>query len=200
MPIALSHRITNRLTEPDLKGEVNWLRPDSKSQVTVEYDATNPFVVDTVVVSTQHAPSVDNATIRDFVINKVIKSVIPAELVKGDIKYHYQSDWQLRRWWSTRRLRFDVVARSSWIRTVVGGVMVVVHSAARIQRKWIAARLTWHVTSQRISLPPAWQTAAKFSWRMQSVFRAGDACMLIRKALVRSLMRRFKMQSSRPSA
>ncbi len=88
MPIALSHRITNRLTEARFKGEVNWLRPDSKSQVTVEYDGYKPVRVDTVVVSTQHAPSVDNATIRDFVINKVIKSVIPAELVKGDIKYH----------------------------------------------------------------------------------------------------------------
>ncbi len=88
LPIALSHRITNRLTEARFKGEVNWLRPDSKSQVTVEYDGYKPVRVDTVVVSTQHAPSVDNATIKDFVINKVIKSCLPAELVKGDIKYH----------------------------------------------------------------------------------------------------------------
>ncbi len=88
MPIALSHRITNRLTDARFNGEVNWLRPDSKSQVTVEYDGYKPVRVDTVVVSTQHAPSVDNATIRDFVINKVIKSCIPAELDKGDIKYH----------------------------------------------------------------------------------------------------------------
>ncbi|MDX1925697.1 MAG: methionine adenosyltransferase [Pirellulaceae bacterium] len=88
MPIALSHRITNRLTEARFKGEVNWLRPDSKSQVTVEYDGYKPVRVDTVVVSTQHAPTVDNATIKDFVINKIIKSCIPAELDKGDIKYH----------------------------------------------------------------------------------------------------------------
>lgn len=88
MPIALSHRITNRLTDARFNGEVNWLRPDSKSQVTVEYDGYKPVRVDTVVVSTQHAPSVDNATIKDFVINKVIKSCIPAELDKGDIKYH----------------------------------------------------------------------------------------------------------------
>ena len=88
LPIALSHRITNRLTEARFKGEVNWLRPDSKSQVTVEYDGYKPVRVDTVVVSTQHAPSVDNATIKDFVINQVIKSCIPAELDKGDIKYH----------------------------------------------------------------------------------------------------------------
>jgi len=88
LPIALSHRITNRLTEARFKGEVDWLRPDSKSQVTVEYDGYKPVRVDTVVVSTQHAPSVDNATIKDFVINRVIKSCLPPELVKGDIKYH----------------------------------------------------------------------------------------------------------------
>jgi S-adenosylmethionine synthetase len=88
MPIALSHRITNRLTDARFNGEVNWLRPDSKSQVTVEYDGFKPVRVDTVVVSTQHAPGVDNATIKDFVINKIIKSCIPAELDKGNIKYH----------------------------------------------------------------------------------------------------------------
>jgi S-adenosylmethionine synthetase len=88
MPIALSHRITNRLTDARFNGEVNWLRPDSKSQVTVEYDGYKPVRVDTVVVSTQHAPTVDNATIKDFVINKIIKSCVPAELDKGDIKYH----------------------------------------------------------------------------------------------------------------
>ncbi len=88
LPIALSHRITNRLTEARFKGQVNWLRPDSKSQVTVEYDGYKPVRVDTVVVSTQHAPTVDNATIRDFVINEVIKCCVPAELDKGDIKYH----------------------------------------------------------------------------------------------------------------
>ncbi len=88
MPIALSHRITNRLTDARFNNEVNWLRPDSKSQVTVEYDGYKPVRVDTVVVSTQHAPTVDNATIKDFVINKIIKSCIPAELDKGNIKYH----------------------------------------------------------------------------------------------------------------
>ena len=88
MPIALSHRILNRLTEARQNGEVDWLRPDSKSQVTVEYDGNKPVRIDTVVVSTQHAPSVTNEEIRDFVINKVIKPVLPKELVSGDITYH----------------------------------------------------------------------------------------------------------------
>lgn len=88
MPIALSHRITNRLTEARFAGEVDWLRPDSKSQVTIEYDGYKPVRIDTVVVSTQHGPDVDHATISDFVTNQVIKSCVPQELVQGDIKYH----------------------------------------------------------------------------------------------------------------
>lgn len=88
IPIALSHRITNRLTAARFNGEVDWLRPDSKSQVTVEYDGVKPIRIDTVVVSTQHGPDVDQETIRKFVIEKVIKECIPAELDKGDIKYH----------------------------------------------------------------------------------------------------------------
>ncbi len=88
LPIALSHRILNRLTEARQKGEVNWLRPDSKSQVTVEYDGDKAVRVATVVVSTQHSPDVDNATIRDFVINKVIKPEIPAELMTTEPTYH----------------------------------------------------------------------------------------------------------------
>lgn len=88
LPIALSHRIINRLTEARQNEEVSWLRPDSKSQVTIEYDGYTPVRVDTVVVSTQHSPDVDNDTLRKFVIEKVIKPCLPPELVKGDIKYH----------------------------------------------------------------------------------------------------------------
>lgn len=87
LPIALSHRILNRLTLARQQKEVDWLRPDSKSQVTVEYDGDRPVRIDTVVVSTQHAPNVTQNEIRDFVIEKIIKPELPAELVSGDIKY-----------------------------------------------------------------------------------------------------------------
>jgi S-adenosylmethionine synthetase len=87
-PIALSHRILNRLTEARRGGEVDWLRPDSKSQVTVEYDGDKPVRVDTVVVSTQHSPEVSNEEIRAFVIEKIVKPAIPAELLNGDVTYH----------------------------------------------------------------------------------------------------------------
>ena len=88
MPIALSHRIINRITEARFNEEVSWLRPDNKSQVTVEYEGNTPVRIDTVVVSAQHSPDVSNEEIREFVIENVIKPSIPAELDKGDIQYH----------------------------------------------------------------------------------------------------------------
>ncbi|HET6882942.1 MAG TPA: methionine adenosyltransferase [Pirellulales bacterium] len=88
LPIALAHRITNALTAARRSGAIRWLRPDSKSQVTVEYDGNRPLRIDTVVVSTQHAPEVSQEEIRRTVINQVIKPVLPDELVSGDITYH----------------------------------------------------------------------------------------------------------------
>jgi len=88
LPIALAHRILNRLTRVRQAGEVDWLRPDSKSQVTVEYDGDRAVRIDTVVVSTQHSPKVTQAQIKDYVINKVIVPELPKELVTADIKYY----------------------------------------------------------------------------------------------------------------
>jgi S-adenosylmethionine synthetase len=88
LPIALSHRILNDLTAARKRGDVKWLRPDSKSQVTVEYEDGKPVRIDTVVVSTQHGPDVSHADIKKYVIEKIIKPVLPAELVTGDITYH----------------------------------------------------------------------------------------------------------------
>ena len=88
LPIALSHRILNRLTEARQSGDVDWLRPDNKSQVTVEYDGYTPVRIDTVVVSTQHSQDVSNETIRKYVTEQIVKPCLPEELVQGDIKYH----------------------------------------------------------------------------------------------------------------
>lgn len=88
LPIALSHRILNRLTAARKNGDVDWLRPDSKSQVTVEYDGNVPQRIDTVVISTQHADSVTNDEIRKYIIEEIIKPELPADLVDGDITYH----------------------------------------------------------------------------------------------------------------
>ena len=88
LPIALSHRILNRLTKARNDGAVDWLRPDSKSQVTIEYDGNKPVRCTAVVVSTQHAESVKQSEISDFVISEVIKKEVPAELLKEAPQYH----------------------------------------------------------------------------------------------------------------
>jgi len=88
LPIALAHRILNRLTALRRNKEVAWVRPDSKSQVTVEYQNNKPVRIDTVVVSTQHTPEVSHQEIREYVIENVVKPVVPKDLVKGEIKYH----------------------------------------------------------------------------------------------------------------
>jgi len=88
LPIALAHRILNRLTEARFKQEVDWLRPDSKSQVTIEFDGNRPVRVDTVVVSTQHAPHVTNKEIHDFVVNKIINPLLPTDLDTSNVIYH----------------------------------------------------------------------------------------------------------------
>ncbi len=87
LPIALSHRILNRLTKARQTGEVDWLRPDSKSQVTVEYDGDRAVRIDTVVVSTQHSPKVTQEQIYDYIKNKIIIPELPKDLVNGEIKY-----------------------------------------------------------------------------------------------------------------
>jgi S-adenosylmethionine synthetase len=88
LPIALAHRIIHRITELRQSGEIPWLRPDAKSQVTIEYDGYTPVRVNTVVVSTQHAPTVTHPEIVTTVRERVIDPVLPAELKNGSIVYH----------------------------------------------------------------------------------------------------------------
>jgi S-adenosylmethionine synthetase len=87
LPIALSHRIINRITQARFKKEVNWLRPDSKSQVTVEFEDNRPVRIDAVVLSTQHTPEVSNEEIAEFVKNQVILPELPEDLISGDVKF-----------------------------------------------------------------------------------------------------------------
>lgn len=87
LPIALAHKLTRRLAEARKSGELNWLRPDGKSQVTVVYEDGKPVAVDTVVISTQHDPEISQKEIRDAIIEKVIKAVIPAALLTADTKF-----------------------------------------------------------------------------------------------------------------
>jgi S-adenosylmethionine synthetase len=89
MPICLAHKLTMRLAEVRKHGKLPYLRPDGKSQVTVEYDANwEPKRVDTVVISTQHAETVTNDELRSDILKHVIQATIPPELLDADTKYH----------------------------------------------------------------------------------------------------------------
>lgn len=89
MPISLAHKLAKRLTEVRKNGEMDYLRPDGKSQVTVEYDENNkPVRVDAVVISSQHSDSVSMEQLRADVMEKVIKATIPAELLDENTKYY----------------------------------------------------------------------------------------------------------------
>ena len=88
LPISLAHKLALRLTEVRKNGTLQYLRPDGKTQVTVEYVDDKPVRVDTVVISTQHAPDVELATIREDMIKLVIKEIIPAELLDDATKIY----------------------------------------------------------------------------------------------------------------
>jgi S-adenosylmethionine synthetase len=87
LPIWLSHRVMERQSQLRKDGRLPWLRPDAKSQVTIQYVDGKPHKIDTVLVSTQHAPDMSLEAIREAVIEEIIKPTLPAELIKGEIKY-----------------------------------------------------------------------------------------------------------------
>lgn len=88
MPISLAHKLSMKLTEVRKSGQLDYLRPDGKTQVTVEYENDVPVRVDTVVVSTQHGPEVSQETIADDIMKYVIKPIIPAHLLDDNTKYY----------------------------------------------------------------------------------------------------------------
>ena len=88
LPISLAHRLSRRLAEVRKSGELDYLRPDGKTQVTVEYENDKPKRIDTIVISTQHSPEVSSETIERDVISQVIAPVVPVELLDKDTKYY----------------------------------------------------------------------------------------------------------------
>lgn len=88
MPIYLAHKLAKKLTEVRKNGEIEYLRPDGKTQVTVEYEDGKPVRIDTIVVSTQHEASVDLETLKKDIKNKVIDTVVPKELLDEKTKYY----------------------------------------------------------------------------------------------------------------
>jgi S-adenosylmethionine synthetase len=88
MPIMMAHQLTRKLAEVRKEGLLDYLRPDGKSQVTVEYENGRPVRVDTVVISSQHSEDVSNEKLRDEITQHVIRAVVPAEMMDGNTKFH----------------------------------------------------------------------------------------------------------------
>ena len=87
LPISLAHKLSKRLTEVRREKIIDYLRPDGKTQVTVEYDGDKPVRVDTIVISAQHLPDVDMKVLKKDIIEKVIKPTVPANLLDENTKY-----------------------------------------------------------------------------------------------------------------
>src|SRR5258706_7039281 len=88
LPIMLAHKLVRRLSEVRKSNELDFLRPDGKSQVTIEYEGKRPLRASAIVVSTQHSPSASNRDLRDAIIEQVIKPVVPVELIDKDTVFH----------------------------------------------------------------------------------------------------------------
>lgn len=88
MPIVYAHRITRRLARCRKEGTLDFLRPDGKSQVTIEYDKMKPVRIDAVVISSQHSPDVSNDDLREGIIEEVAKKSLPADMLDDNTKYY----------------------------------------------------------------------------------------------------------------
>ena len=88
LPIYLAHKLTRRQSELRKNGDISWLRPDAKSQVTIEYSKGKPVRVDTVLISTQHAPEVSQNEITETITDQLIMPTLPADMVDNDIKVY----------------------------------------------------------------------------------------------------------------
>ena len=88
LPIMLAHKLARRLSEVRKANDLDFLRPDGKSQVTIEYEGKRPVRAAAIVISTQHSPSISHADLSDAIIEKIIKPVVPAELLDSNTKFH----------------------------------------------------------------------------------------------------------------
>ena len=158
LPISLAHKLAKRLTDVRKDGTFDYLRPDGKSQVTVEYDEDNqPVRVDTVVISTQHSPEVSLAQIREDMIEQVVKKVIPSHLLDENTKYFINP---------TGRFVIGGPHGDSGLT----GRKIIVDTYGGIGRHGggaFSARMR-PAGLRRTSLRQVWQSAARFSWHMPS--------------------------------
>ena len=172
MPISLAHKLAKKLTEVRKSGELDYLRPDGKSQVTVEYDENNkPIRVDAVVISSQHSESVTMEQLRADIMEKVIKATIPAELLDENTKYYInptgrfvvggpQGDSGL----TGRKIIVDTYGATP--------ATAAAHSPARTPARWTAVPLMRPAGWPRTSWLPVWPNSARCRWPTPSAWQS----------------------------
>ena len=159
LPIALAHRLCQRMAEARKQGHIPYLRPDGKSQVTVEYKHGAPKRVHTVVLSSQHSPEASQPDIERDLVEHVAKEVIPEELLDGDTRYVVNPSGRFVHRavrWATRASR---AGRSWWTPTAGSPATAGAPSQARTRPRWTDRRPTPPGTSPRTSWPRGWRPA-----------------------------------------
>jgi len=179
-PIMFAHRLGRELTRLRKSGKVGWLRPDAKSQVSVVYEDEKPVAISNVVISTQHAADVAHKEIESFLIEKVIKAVLPKELI-------------------TKRTEFLINPTG---RFVIGGPQgdsgltgrkIIVDTYGRIPAKWTAVRLIWAAMLQRI----LWLRVLRRVARCNSPMPSGTRSRSVSISTPLARMRLMKQKSRR---
>ena len=153
LPIYLAHKLTRRLAEVRKNGTLPWLRPDGKSQVTVEYRFGKPHRIDSVIISTQHAPEIPQDEIHEAVKKHVILPVIDAKFLDADTKYFINPTGRFVIG-GPLVIPVSLAAKSSSIPTAVWVATVVAALAARTPQKLTVLLLTRLATPPRMWLLP----------------------------------------------
>ena len=197
LPIMAAHHLVRRLTDARRAGELDFLRPDGKSQVTVEYADGKPSRIDAVVVSTQHDP-IDQAELRARVKETIIDTVIPAHMVDGDTKYHINPTGNFVV--GGPHGDTGLTGRKIIVDTYGGAAgTAAAPSRGKTRRKWTARRVTWRATSPRTSLRPDWRRAAKCNWRTRSAWPTPYRSWSIRSAADKSASRNCQRSFAKSS-
>ena len=169
LPIALAHKLARRLAEVRKDGTLKYLRPDGKTQVTVEYDDDKVVRIDTVLVSTQHDPDVTQEQIRKDMIEHVIKPIVPAALLDDKTKYYVNPTGRFviggPHGDSGLTGRKIIVDSYGGYARHGGGAF-----RARMRPRWTAALPTRPDMRPRTWWLPAWLTGARSSWLMRSAW------------------------------
>ena len=171
LPIMMAHKLVRQQCNVARDGKLGYLRPDGKSQVSVEYVEANPKRIDAVVLSTQHDDDVSTEQLRAEVKKYMIDLMMPGDMVDSQTKYHINPTG-----------RFVIGGPHG--DTGLTGRKIIVDTyggmgrhgggafQARIRRRWTARRATWRATSRRTWWPRVWRSVVKCSWPMRSASRS----------------------------